>query len=137
VWVTPVRRTDPAPDPPFHRIDPVDETGAPLQVPVYYHRGPVEGVPWEDDDGTVYRVVARLNPGDGWVSVETIMRWFTVPYTSVALWVRKGLLDGALEVGSTTKHYRVLDTAKCMAEAGALRTEARSQRARSARARQR
>ena len=70
------------------------------------------GVPWKDEDGTVYRVVSKINAAEGWVIAETIMGWYKVPYEVVALWVQKGLLDGVREAASPTKVYRVLDPTK-------------------------
>lgn len=107
--------------PPVVRVDPVDAQGNLLALPVYTpSKGPVEGVPWEDDDGTVYRVVRRLDPAEGWVAASTVMRWYGVRYETVARWVQTGLLDGARTQGSPSKFYRVLDPAKVQAAAKAL-----------------
>lgn len=91
--------------------------GAEEEAPLVTHEGPREGVPWTDDDGTVYRVIASIDFTQGWVHARTIMKWYAVSYIVVAQWVRHGLLDGARTRESPTKWYRVLDPAKCTTEA--------------------
>jgi hypothetical protein len=95
------------------RVDPVDAYGNPVgaaSAPVYKPSLPERpGVPWTDEDGTVYRVVTKLDAAEGWVGAETVMGWYGVGYDDVARWVREGVLDGAMEAGSPSKRFRVRD----------------------------
>lgn len=97
-------------------LDRDPESGALLEAPSYRREGPVVGVPWQDpDSGLRYRVVQRLSTSEGWVGAPTIMRWYSITHRQVLDLLERGLLDGALEVCSPTKKYRVLDPAKVIA----------------------
>lgn len=86
---------------------------APEVVRVQKNRPPLDpGAIWTDDDGTNYRVISRFEPDQGWVSIETVMRWFDIKKSKrVIEWYTKGWLDAAILLGSSVKRFRVRDTA--------------------------
>lgn len=91
----------------------LEENPPPLTVPVDR-----PGIPREDrHDGLTYRLVAKLDPAEGWVAASTVMAWYGVDYARVVAWVRAGVIDAAMERHSPTRRYRVTDPARCAAEA--------------------
>jgi hypothetical protein len=92
----------------------LEDNPPPLTVPAVEQ----PGVPREDrHDGLTYRLVARLDPAEGWVAASTVMAWYGVDYARVVAWVRAGMLDAAMERHSPTRRYRVTDPVRCAAEA--------------------
>lgn len=86
--------------------------------PPPFERSPqLPGVPVDDAvDRVTYRVLGKLTPADGWVTLATVMRWYAVEREQVFAWVRRGAIDAAMEHGSPTKRFRVLDAATCTRE---------------------
>jgi hypothetical protein len=90
----------------------------PVATPVRRRSPFLPGQPFHcPADKVVYRIIARLNPAEGWVTGGVVMGWYGVDYPKVLEWVKRGLLDAAMEQGSPTKRFRVLDPAACKAEA--------------------
>jgi hypothetical protein len=54
-------------------------------------------------------VIEKIDPQQGWVSCEAVMRWFGVDHKAVVEWAQRGLLDCATEKGSEVRYYRVLN----------------------------
>jgi hypothetical protein len=79
----------------------------------------IRGVPvYDPSSGITYREIHTLNAIDGWVTAETVMRWYKLPdFKTVAAWVRAGLLDAAFESTSPTRRFRVLAPDACQREA--------------------
>jgi hypothetical protein len=82
-------------------------------------RRPEPGTLVTAEDGATYRVLKKLNDADGWVPAGVVMAWYGVPHVQVIAWLRRGLLDGAIEAGSPTYRYRVVDAAGCRRECNA------------------
>jgi hypothetical protein len=59
--------------------------------------------------GLQYTIHDMLAMGDGWVSVTTVMEWYSIGYDRVLQLLKTGLLDGAVQRGCPTKFYRVRD----------------------------
>lgn len=77
---------------------------------------PRVGAPFTDpDDGVTYRVVANINPLDGWCLAEQLTKHYNIPYKVLMHWARIGLVDALMEHGSPVKRYRPRDGAKCKA----------------------
>lgn len=97
---------------------------APLQpLP---HPKPVQPVPTfvlDEGSGVRFRVEPKLSMELGWVTAQTIGRWFDVQPHTVHHLARIGLLDAAMEAGTPTRRFRVLDTAKVRGEIARLRAE--------------
>lgn len=115
-----ILRRDPGPKPPpAVHTGPVDALGMPLALPVI-RQGflPTEsGDVWRDPaDGTVYRVVQQLAPDQGWAASHTVCGWYKdISYARMIEMVQRGMIDAVVLRGSTTRRYRVLDHAKCLA----------------------
>jgi hypothetical protein len=87
--------------------------------PLEFRAQGIRGIPHYDPaSGITYREVRKLDAIDGWVTAETVMRWYEIAdFKTVAVWVRKGLLDAAFESTSPTRRYRVLAPDACAREA--------------------
>ncbi len=80
------------------------------------------GIPWTCPvDGVTYRKVHKLTAAEGWVTAAIVMGWYGVSHEQVIKWVRRGIIDAAVEEYSPTKRYRVLIPNVCDAESRVLK----------------
>lgn len=109
VWST-VRRAPPVE--PYNPAEYVndDERAAARAARELERATPTVGVPFVDHDEQVtYRVLAHLDPAQGWALADTVLGWYSIAYHELLDFVRRGFVDAAVERGSAVKRFRVLD----------------------------
>lgn len=67
-----------------------------------------ESVFIDPKSGLAYEMKDRLDPRE-WVTADVVMGWYSASFEMVVAWVTHGRLSAAMERGSPTKRYRVLD----------------------------
>lgn len=80
----------------------------------------------DEGSGVRFRIEPKLSVDLGWVTANTIGRWFDIQPHTVHHLARVGLLDAAMEMGSPTRRFRVLNTTKVRSEIARLREERRA-----------
>lgn len=69
-----------------------------------------DGVPFEDEhDGVVYRVVHNLNVAEGWGTAHFWQKRWKCNFADVLHLAQAGVLDAAIESGTSLKRYRCRD----------------------------
>jgi hypothetical protein len=63
----------------------------------------------DEEEGVVYRVVARMDPLDGWAGTEFWQRRWKLDHKAVLSFVLSGWLDAAVECGSQVRRFRCRD----------------------------
>ena len=58
--------------------------------------------------GLAYQIKEKLDPKE-WVTADILMGWYSASFPMVVSWVNHGRVAAAMERGSPTKRYRVLD----------------------------
>lgn len=92
---------------------PVMEMSQRHPIPAYQPLVHETGRPfYDEDDDLNYRVVDHLDPRQGWLLVDQVMRRYNTNHTYVLRLARMGYLDPAMEQGSPTKRYRIRDDQK-------------------------
>lgn len=94
----------------------LDADGRPLRadgtpIPPESHESPYrDGVPFEDEhDQVVYRVVHNLNVAEGWGTANFWQKRWSCSYRDVLHLAQVGLLDAAIETGTSLKRFRCRD----------------------------
>lgn len=80
------------------------------------------GVPYTDtQDQVVYRVVAHLNPTEGWATEEFFQKRWLIDHKALMQLARHGLIDAAMTEGSQVRMFRARDEAAVLRSDPVLR----------------
>jgi len=71
---------------------------------------------YDPDEDLSYRIVGNgvLRPEDGWATANFWLKRLNISMTTLVQMTRRGLFDGAMEVGFPTRRYRVRSEDKAL-----------------------